>query len=86
MHPMLLPSDLPYQLPRFADFTDDDFGPALDEGMAAQLDAVAAITAQSEPATFDNTARAARAERRGAVPRAADLLQQGECRHQRADR
>jgi peptidyl-dipeptidase Dcp len=55
MHPMLLPSDLPHQLPRFADFTDDDFRPALDEGMAAQLAAVAAISAQSEPATFDNT-------------------------------
>ena len=55
MHPMLLPSDLPYQLPRFADFTDDDFAPALDEGMADQLTAVAAITANPEPATFDNT-------------------------------
>jgi peptidyl-dipeptidase Dcp len=55
MHPLLLPSDLPYQLPRFAEFTDDDFAPALDEGMAAQLDAVAAITADPEPATFDNT-------------------------------
>src|SRR5688572_300617 len=55
MHPMLLPSDLPYQLPRFADFTDDDFAPALDEGMADQLAAVALITANPEPATFDNT-------------------------------
>ncbi|MEZ0580338.1 M3 family metallopeptidase [Nocardioides sp. MH1] len=55
MHPMLLASDLPYQLPRFSDFTDDDFAPALDEGMAAQLEAVAAITADPEPATFDNT-------------------------------
>lgn len=55
MHPLLTPSDLPYQLPRFADFTDDDFGPAIDEAMAAQLEAVAAITADSEPATFDNT-------------------------------
>ncbi len=55
MHPMLLPSDLPYQLPRFADFTDDDFAPALDEGMADQLAAVASITANPEPATFDNT-------------------------------
>ena len=55
MHPLLLASDLPYQLPRFADFTDDDFAPAIDEGMAAQLAAVAAITADPEPATFDNT-------------------------------
>ncbi|KAA1416864.1 M3 family metallopeptidase [Nocardioides humilatus] len=55
MHPLLNASDLPYQLPRFADFTDDDFAPALDEGMAAQLAAVAAITADPAPATFDNT-------------------------------
>ncbi len=55
MHPLLLSSDLPYQLPRFADFTDDDFGPALDEGMAAQLEVVAAITSNPEAATFDNT-------------------------------
>ena len=55
MHPLLLPSDLPYQLPRFADFTDDEFAAAIDEGMAAQLEAVAAITASSDPATFDNT-------------------------------
>ncbi|WP_322938463.1 M3 family metallopeptidase [Nocardioides bizhenqiangii] len=55
MHPLLLPSDLPYQLPRFSDFTDDDFAPALDEGMAAQIEAVSAITANPEPATFDNT-------------------------------
>lgn len=55
MHPLLLPSDLPYQLPRFADFSDDDFAPVLDEGMAAQLEAVAAITADPGPATFDNT-------------------------------
>ncbi|KAA1426418.1 M3 family metallopeptidase [Nocardioides antri] len=55
MHPLLLPSDLPYQLPRFADFTDDDFAPAIDEGMAAQREAVAAITADPDPATFDNT-------------------------------
>ncbi len=55
MHPLLQPSDLPYQLPRFADFSDDDFGPAIDEGMAAQLAAVAEITANPEPATFDNT-------------------------------
>ncbi len=54
-HALLEPSDLPYQLPRFADFTDDDFGPAIDEGMALQLAAIAEITANPEPATFDNT-------------------------------
>ena len=86
MHPLLLPSDLPYQLPRFGDFTDDDFAPALDEGMAAQLAAIAAITARSRAGDVRQHPRAARAERRGAVPGAADLLQQGQRRHQRADR
>ncbi|PWN03020.1 peptidase M3 [Nocardioides silvaticus] len=55
MHPLLMPSDLPYQLPRFADFTDDQLAAAIDEGMTAQLETVAAITADPEPATFDNT-------------------------------
>lgn len=55
MHPLLAPSDLPYQLPRFADFADEDLAPAIDEGMATQLAAVAAITGDPAPATFDNT-------------------------------
>ncbi|MCX6399204.1 MAG: M3 family metallopeptidase [Propionibacteriales bacterium] len=48
-------SDLPHQLPRFADIADDDYGPALEVAMAAQIDAIAAITGNAEPATFDNT-------------------------------
>jgi peptidyl-dipeptidase Dcp len=52
---LLRPSDLPHQLPRFADISDDDYAPALDAAMAAQREAVAAITADPEPPTFDNT-------------------------------
>ncbi|MEQ6901744.1 M3 family metallopeptidase [Nocardioides sp. YIM 152588] len=54
-HFLLEASDLPYQLPRFADITDEDYAPAIEEGMAAQLAAIAAITADPEPATFENT-------------------------------
>ena len=48
-------SDLPHQLPRFADITDDDYAPALATAMAEQLEAIAAITADPAPPTFDNT-------------------------------
>ncbi|NYJ01819.1 peptidyl-dipeptidase Dcp [Nocardioides thalensis] len=52
---LLKSSDLPYQLPRFADITDDDYGPALDAAMASQLGAVQAITGNPGEPTFDNT-------------------------------
>ncbi|MEV5001734.1 M3 family metallopeptidase [Nocardioides sp. LML1-1-1.1] len=48
-------SDLPHGLPRFAEITDDDYGPAIEAAMAEQLAAVAAITADPEPPTFANT-------------------------------
>jgi peptidyl-dipeptidase Dcp len=48
-------SDLPHQLPRFADIGDDDYAPALEAAMAEQLAAIAAITADPAPPTFDNT-------------------------------
>lgn len=52
---LLKPSDLPHQLPRFADIADDDYGPALDAAMASQLGAVQAITGNPGEPTFDNT-------------------------------
>ena len=52
---LLQPSDLPYQLPKFAQISDDDYGPAIDAAMREQLDAIAAITADPEPPTFENT-------------------------------
>ncbi|GAA3812014.1 M3 family metallopeptidase [Nocardioides panacisoli] len=48
-------SPLPYQLPPFAEISDDDYAPAIDQAMADQLDAVAAVTGSDEPPTFDNT-------------------------------
>ncbi|GAB3858797.1 M3 family metallopeptidase [Nocardioides maradonensis] len=55
MNALLEPSDLPYQLPRFEEFTDDAFGPAIAEAMAGQRAAVAAIVADPADPTFANT-------------------------------
>jgi peptidyl-dipeptidase Dcp len=54
-NPFLAPSSLPYRLPPFADITDDDYGPAIDQGMVEQLAEVAAITVDREPPSFANT-------------------------------
>ena len=48
-------SPLPYQLPPFAEISDDDYAPAIDQAMADQLAAVAAVTGSDEPPTFENT-------------------------------
>jgi peptidyl-dipeptidase Dcp len=48
-------SDLPHQLPRFAEIADDDYGPAIATAMAEQIAAIAAITADPAPPTFANT-------------------------------
>jgi peptidyl-dipeptidase Dcp len=48
-------SDLPHQLPRFADIDDHDYAPAIEAAMAEQLAAVAAITADPAAPTFANT-------------------------------
>ncbi|MBM7519929.1 M3 family metallopeptidase [Nocardioides nitrophenolicus] len=48
-------SDLPHQLPRFADIDDDDYAPAIEAAMAEQLAAVAAISDDPAPPTFANT-------------------------------
>ena len=53
--PFSEPSSLPYQLPPFAEITEDDYLPACDEGFAEQIAEVAAITANPQPATFENT-------------------------------
>jgi len=55
MNPFLAKSTLPFQLPPFADITDEHYRPAFDAGFAEQLAEIAAITAQTEPATFENT-------------------------------
>lgn len=52
---LLNPSDLPYQLPPFAEISDEDYAPAIDAAMAQQLGAVQAITANPAEPTFENT-------------------------------
>ncbi len=52
---LLEPSDLPHRLPRFADISIEDYGPAIEQGMAEQLAALAAITSSTEEPTFENT-------------------------------
>jgi len=54
-NPFLTPSTLPYQLPPFADITDDDYRPAFDAGFAEQLAEVATITRTQDAPTFENT-------------------------------
>ncbi len=52
---LLTRSTLPLQYPAFDKITDADFAPAFDQGMAEQLKEVAAITANPDAPSFDNT-------------------------------
>ncbi len=54
-NPFFEASTLPYKLPPFDLITDDHYAPAFDRGMSEQLEEVAAITANAEPPTFENT-------------------------------
>ncbi len=54
-NPFFAPSSLPFQAPDFNAITDADYLPAFEEGMRQHLAEIAAITANPEPASFDNT-------------------------------
>ncbi|MFG1704649.1 M3 family metallopeptidase [Nonomuraea sp. M3C6] len=54
-NPFFAPSNLPYQLPPFADIREEHYLPAFERGMAEQLAEVDAIASSTEPPTFDNT-------------------------------
>ena len=54
-NPFARPSPLLYEAPPFDRIHDSDYKPALEEGMRQNLADIAAIAAQSAPATFDNT-------------------------------
>jgi peptidyl-dipeptidase Dcp len=54
-NPFAAPSTLPYGLPPFDRIRDGDFMPAYQAGMAGQLAEVAAIVANPDPPTFENT-------------------------------
>jgi peptidyl-dipeptidase Dcp len=54
-NPFLAESTLPFQAPDFTTIKDEDFQPALEEGMRIQLGEMDKIADQSDPPTFDNT-------------------------------
>jgi peptidyl-dipeptidase Dcp len=66
-NPLLVAGDLPYELPRFDQISDDHYLPAFRRGMEEQLREVAAIVATAEEPSFDNTLVAL--ERSGALLR-----------------
>jgi len=54
-NPLLTASPLPYQLPPFEQIKDEHFAPAFEQGMAEELEEVAAIAGNAAAPTFDNT-------------------------------
>jgi peptidyl-dipeptidase Dcp len=54
-NPFMTASTLPFQAPAFDRIKDGDYLPAFEEGMRQQLAEIARITANAEPASFDNT-------------------------------
>ena len=54
-NPFYSASTLPFQAPPFDKIKDSDYQPAIEAGMAKQLEEVEAIAENPEPPTFDNT-------------------------------
>jgi peptidyl-dipeptidase Dcp len=54
-NPFDQPSDLQFGAPRFDRIHNEDYAPAIEEGMRQHLDEVNAIANQTAPATFENT-------------------------------
>ncbi len=54
-NPFLTINSLPFQAPRFDLIKEDDFQPAIDEGMKQQLAEVGSIIADPAAPTFENT-------------------------------
>jgi len=54
-NPLFVESTLPYHAPRFDLIRNEDYQPALEEGMRQQLAEIDAIAKQTTPPTFDNT-------------------------------
>ncbi|MDQ1136831.1 peptidyl-dipeptidase Dcp [Microbacterium sp. SORGH_AS 1204] len=54
-NPLLAPPSLPFDLPPYGRIRAEHYLPAFREGFAAQRAEVDAITAQTKPATFENT-------------------------------
>src|SRR6476620_582238 len=54
-NPFFVESTLPYHAPRFDLIRNEDYQPAIEEGMRRQLAEIDAIAKQMEAPTFDNT-------------------------------
>ena len=54
-NPLLKESTLPFQFPPFDKIKNDDFQPAIEQGMKEQLQEVDKIASQKEKPTFENT-------------------------------
>lgn len=54
-NPLLTESTLPYHLPPFAQIKNEHFAPAFAQGMAEELQEIAAITANTAAPTLENT-------------------------------
>jgi peptidyl-dipeptidase Dcp len=54
-NPFYAPSPLPFHAPEFNKITDSDYQPAIDAGIAQQLQEVEAIANNPAPPTFENT-------------------------------
>ncbi|HEY8832060.1 MAG TPA: M3 family metallopeptidase [Gemmatimonadaceae bacterium] len=54
-NPLFVESTLPFHAPRFDLIRNEDYQPALEEGMRQQLAEIDAIAKQTAPPTFDNT-------------------------------
>lgn len=57
-NPLLTTSNLPYQLPPFADINESHFRPAFESAMAEHAAEIAEIVDSSEPPTWENTVEA----------------------------
>jgi peptidyl-dipeptidase Dcp len=54
-NPFYAPSTLPFHAPQFDKIKDEDYQPAMEAGMAAELSEIQAIADNPEPPTFENT-------------------------------
>ncbi|WP_406204085.1 M3 family metallopeptidase [Kitasatospora sp. NBC_01560] len=54
-NPFFTPSTLVHELPPFTEIREEHYRPAFERGMAEQLAEIAAIAADPEPPTFENT-------------------------------
>ncbi len=57
-NPFAVPSGLPFELPDFAAIRDEHYQPAIEAGIAEHLAELAAIAAETEPATIANVIEA----------------------------